>query len=154
MKSLLRTAPYVLFLMVVMLAGCRHAHLPAAADVDYAMRWWNTLTAPQMEAALYGTGASDAQAAAARMMYDALDGVTKAKVNAAAADIYGHGGYDSVGAWWDSLDCRQMRVAVGDGNTADPSSPFCVMYAELSEPELTRVRLVGTALLNLSDPAS
>ena len=101
-----------------------------------------------------GASTEPGSAAAAKMMYDALDGVTKVKVNEAAADIYGHGGYDSVGAWWDSLDCRQMRVAVGDGNTADPASPFCVMYAELNEPELTRVRLVGTALLNLNDPAS
>ena len=154
MKSLFRMVPLMLFAMVVMLVGCRHAHLPAAADVVYAERWWNVLTPEQMVAALYGTEANDAQAAAAKMMYDDLDGVTKAKVNAAAADIYGHGGYDSVGAWWDSLDCRQMRVAVGDGNTADPSSPFCVMYAELNEPELTRVRLVGTALLNLNDPAN
>lgn len=62
------------------------------------MRWWNTLNAPQMVAALFGTEAINAQAAAAQKMCDALDGVTKVKVNDAAADIYGHGAYDSVGA--------------------------------------------------------
>ena len=147
MKRLFRVLPFMLFLAVVMLAGCRHAHLPAAADVVYAERWWNVLTPEQMVAALYGTEATAAQAAAAKKMYDALDGVTKVKVNEAAAEIYGHGGYDSVGAWWDSLNCMYMRVAVGDGNTDDPSSPFCAMYADLNEPELTRVRVVGRALL-------
>ena len=157
MKSLFRIVPLMLFAMVVMLVGCRHAHLPAAADVDYAMRWWNTLNAPQMVAALYGTDATDAQAAAAKMMYDDLDGVTKAKVNAAAATIYGHGGYDNVVDWWESLNCTYMRVAAGDGNTHDPTSPYCAHFPGhegeagkiLSQEAQAHVTVVGTALLNL-----
>ncbi len=159
MKSLLRIVPGMLFLMVMLLAGCRHGHLPSAAvDVDYAMRWWNTLTAPQMVAALYGTGATDAQEAAAQKMYDALDGITKTKVNAAAAEIYGQGGYTSVGEWWESLDCRKMRIAAGDGNTADPMSPYCAHYPGsgheriLSAEAVYHVNKVGMALLGRSDP--
>ena len=157
MKSLFRMVPLMLFATVVMLVGCRHAHLPAAADVDYAMRWWNKLNAQQMVAALYGTEANDAQAAAAQMMYDSLDGVTKAKVNEAAAEIYGHGGYDNVVAWWESLDCRLMRVAAGDGNTANPESPYCAHFPGyegeagkiLSQEAQDHVTMVGMALLNL-----
>ena len=154
MKRLFRVVPFTLFALVVVLVGCRHAHLPAAADVDYAMGWWNTLTEPQMVAALYGTDATDAQAAAAQKMYEALDGVTKAKVNAAAAEIYGHGGYDNVVAWWESLTCTLMRVAAGDGNTHDPMSPYCGHFPGEGEPVLSvdaqaHVYKVGTGLLGL-----
>ena len=162
LKRVLRVLPFMLFLTVVVLAGCRHAHLPAARDVDYAMRWWNTLNAEQMVAALYGTEATSAQAAAAKMMYDDLDGVTKAKVNEAAAEIYTHGGHSSVIEWWESLDCRLMRIAAGDGNTADPSSAYCAHFPdyvpeggkELSEAAQAHVRMVGTALLGLGYPSS
>ena len=157
MKSLLRVALGLPVLAVVMLVGCRHAHLPTAADVGYAMRWWNTLNAEQMVAALYGTEATAAQAAAAKMMYDDLDGVTKTKVNAAAATIYGHGGYDNVVDWWESLNCTYMRVAAGDGNTHDPTSPYCAHFPGyegeagkiLSQDAQAHVTVVGTALLNL-----
>ena len=157
MKSLFRMVPLMLFAMVVMLVGCRHAHLPAAADVVYAERWWNVLTPEQMVAALYGSEATDAQAAAAKMMYDDLDGVTKAKVNAAAAAIYGHGGYDNVVDWWESLNCTYMRVAAGDGNTHDPTSPYCAHFpghegeaGKILSPEAqAHVTVVGTALLGL-----
>ena len=159
MKSVIRIVPSILFLLVVMLAGCRHGHIPgAAADVDYAMRWWNTLNAEEMVAALYGTEATAAQTTAAQKMYDALDGITKTKVNAAAAEIYGQGGYTSVGEWWETLDCRKMRIAAGDGNTADPTSPYCAHYpgsghAQILSPEATyHVNMVGMALLGRSDP--
>ena len=157
MKSLLRVSVGMLFLAVVVLAGCRHAHLPTAADVPYAMGWWNALDAYQMVAALYGDTASATQAAAAKKMYEDLDGVTKTKVNKAAAEIYGHGAHNSVVDWWESLDCRQMRVAAGDGNTADPTSPYCAHFPEyegeagktLSQEAQAHVTVVGNALLGL-----
>ena len=127
-------------------------------DVDYAMRWWNVLTAEQMVAALYGDQATDSQAAAAKKMYAQLDDATKAKVNSAAAEIYGDGGFTSVGQWWETLDCRKMRIAAGDGNTPDPASPYCAHYPGseaariLSADAKEHVDKVGVALLGRSDP--
>jgi len=57
-----------------------------------------------------------------------LDGETKGLVGGATAEIYGEGGFNRVGTWWESLDCRLMRVAAGDGVMADPMSPFCAHY--------------------------
>ena len=127
-------------------------------DVEYAMRWWNVLTAEQMVAALYGETATPEQAAAAKKMYAQLDDATKAKVNAAAAEIYGAGGFTSVGEWWESLDCRKMRIAAGDGNTHDPTSPYCAHYPGSGAPKIlsadakAHVDKVGMALLGRSDP--
>jgi len=129
----------------------------ATPDVEYAMRWWNVLSAEQMVAALYGDQATPAQANAAKMMYAQLDDATKAKVNSAAAEIYGDGGYSSVGEWWETLDCRLMRIAAGDGNTADPASPYCAHYPGsgaakiLSDEAKAHVDKVGLALLGRSD---
>ena len=138
----------------VMVAGASST----LADSDAAMRWWNKLSPGQMEAALHGDKATDAQAKAAKKMYADLDGGTKKLVDAAAASIYGKGGFDSVGAWWESLDCRLMRVAAGDGVTADPASPFCAHCpgsgkARIMDEASTRwVDVVGQALLGRSDP--
>ena len=127
-------------------------------DVEYAMRWWNVLTPEQMVAALYGDQATPAQADAARKMYAQLDDATKAKVNSAAAEIYGVGGFTSVGEWWETLDCRLMRIAAGDGNTADPTSPFCAHYPGSGATKIldaaakAHVDKVGMALLGRSDP--
>ena len=132
---------------------------PAATpDVMYAERWWNTLTPEEMVASLYGTTATSEQATAAKKLYDALDPETKRKVNAAADAINGAYEYQSVGAWWETLDCRLMRIAAGDGNEADSSSRFCAHYpgsgAEkiLGEEALGQVNQVGMALLGRSDP--
>ena len=127
-------------------------------DYDYAMRWWNALNAEQMVAALYGDEATADQAAAAKKMYADLDPITKGKVNRAAMAIGGGMSHDSVGAWWETLDCRLMRVAAGDGNTADPESPYCAHYPGsgaakiLSDPALAHVNKVGMALLGRDDP--
>ena len=43
--------------------------------------WWNSLNAEQMVAALYGTMATPAEAAAAKMMYADLDDVTRMRVD-------------------------------------------------------------------------
>ena len=132
------------------------------ADVAYAMRWWNVLNADQMVAALYGSTATAEQAANAKMMYADLEPETKRKVNAAAHEIYGDGGHSSVGAWWETLDCRLMRVAAGDGNTADSMSPYCRHYPGsdfppekiLSPDALAHVNKVGMALLGRDDPGT
>ena len=135
------------------------AAVPAAmADSDAYMRWWNTLSPEQMVAALHGDKATEAQAKAAKKPYDKLDAGTKKLVDAAAESIYGDGNFDSVGQWWETLDCRLMRVAAGDGITADPSSPFCAHYpgsgkAKIMDEAATKwVDVVGQALLGRSDP--
>ena len=98
------------------------------------------------------------RAKAAKKPYAKLGGDTKKLVDATAKTIYGEGGFDSVGAWWESLDCRLMRVAAGDGITADPSSPFCAHYpgsgkAKIMEEAATKwVNVVGQALLGRNDP--
>ena len=133
---------------------------PSVPDSEAAMRWWNVLNADQMVAALYGAEATDAQREAAARMYADLDDETKTKVNDAAAEIYGDGEHDSVGAWWETLDCRLMRVAAGDGNVADPMSPFCAHYpgsgAEtiLDDDSKAWVDVVGMALLGRDDPGA
>ena len=79
-------------------------------------------------------------------------------VNEAAAEIYGAGGFASVDAWWESLDWRLMRLAAGDGNTADPMSPYCAHYPGsgmatiLMSMEKEFVDAVGMALLGRSSP--
>ena len=140
--------------VAVLLAG-----VPTAlADSDAAMRWWNKLSPEQMVAALYGDKATDAQAAAAKKMYADLDSATKKAVDDTVASIYTEGKFDSVGAWWESLDCRLMRVAAGDGITTDPASPFCAHYpgsgkAKIMDDASTKwVDVVGQALLGRSDP--
>ena len=130
---------------------------PTVADSETAMRWWNVLNADQMVAALYGAEAIGAQREAAAKMYADLDDATKTKVNDTAAEIYGEGGHDSVGAWWETLDCRLMRVAAGDGNAADPMSAFCAHYPGSGAPKLLDddskawVDVVGMALLGRDD---
>jgi len=156
-------------LAVLTLAGCGGDGDGDRADMDMtgdgdapvestpAMRWWNALTAEQMVAELYGDAATDEQAAAAQKMYADLDDDTRALVDAAAAEIYGMGDFDSLGDWWESLDCRLMRIAAGDGNTADPMSPYCTHYpgsgAEkiLSRAATAHVNEIGRALLDYAD---
>jgi len=157
MKSSTISAPIRLAaILALSLAGA-----PAAlADMDMKMveRWWNTLSPEQMVAALHGDGATDSQAMAAKKMYMDLDGETRDLVDAATAEIYGEGGFNSVGTWWESLDCRLMRVAAGDGVMADPMSPFCAHYPGSGEEKIMDqasidwVDTVGQALLGRSDP--
>ncbi len=130
----------------------------ALADADLAKRWWNVLSPEQMVAALHGDKATEAQARAAKKMYGDLDADTRKLVDAAAGSIYGKGGHDSVGAWWETLDCRLMPVAAGDGIAADPASPFCAHYPGsgaakiMGKASIDWVNAVGQALLGRKDP--
>ena len=120
-----------------------------------AMRWWNALNTGQRVAALYGDQATAEQTAAAQEMYADLDNDTKALVNATADEIYG---FDSVGAWWESLDCRLRRISAGDGITADPMSQYCSHYPGsgaakiLSDDARAHVDYIGMAVLDRDTP--
>ena len=128
------------------------------ADVAMARRWWNSLNGPQMVAALYGDSATDAQAMGAKNMYWNVSHATRQRINEIAAELYGHGGFASVGAWWETLDCRQMRIAAGDGNMAHSSSPYCAHYPGsgiaklLADTAKAHVDMVGMAFLRRNDP--
>ena len=140
MKHLYRTGLLISTVVLLALIGCETAVItpdpdpdpdpppPVVLDLAYGKRWWTVLNGEQREAALYGTAATAEQARAAQKEYGALDSETKKKVNAAAREIYGEGGHESVGAWWETLDCRQKRIAVGEGNTDDPTSRYCAHY--------------------------
>ena len=132
MKQLHRAGFPFLMVLLLALVGCGEGPVTAPddppPDVAYGKRWWSALNGDQRVAALYGETATDEQASAARKEYGSLDSETKRKVNAAAREIYGDGDHESVGAWWQTLDCRQRRIATGDGNTADPTSPYCADY--------------------------
>ena len=124
-----------------------------------AIRWWNALNGEQMVAALHGDSATMAQEMAAKNMYADLDDYTRMLVNGAVDEIYKAGRYPSVGAWWEMLDCRLMRIAAGDGNTADSSSPFCAHYPGsglkvLSDSAKEHVDMIGTALLARTRPGA
>ena len=141
---------------VLILGGCAEGFVPT--DVSYAKNWWNALNGPQMVAALYGDTATPAQSRSAMKMYDDLDAETKAKVNVAAAKINGHRDFPTVGAWWESLNCTEMRIAAGDGNSHDPTSPYCAHYPGsghakiLSNEAVDHVNKVGVALLGEGTP--
>ncbi|MCY4482662.1 MAG: hypothetical protein OXC12_07290 [Spirochaetaceae bacterium] len=133
MKQLYRTGFLISTVALLALIGCEEATMskpeaPRPSDLAHAMRWWNALHGEQRVAALYGTEVTNAQAGAAKREYGALDTETKSKVNAAAREIWGAGGHGSVGEWWQTLDCRRRRIAVGDGNTDDPASRYCADY--------------------------
>ncbi len=141
---------------VLVLSGCYSA--VSAPDVSYAMRWWNALDGDQRVAALYGDTATGGQAVAARRIYADLDETTKARVDLAATEINGHGSFRTVGQWWESLNCREMRIAAGDGNAHDATSPYCAHYPGsghmkiLGDDALEHVNMIGTAMLGEGTP--
>ena len=57
-----------------------------------------------MVAALHGDMATEEQAAAAKKMHADLDFATTYLVDLAATKINGHLSFDSVGAWWESVE--------------------------------------------------
>ena len=131
--------------------------IPVVPMVDYAGRWWDVLDGDQREAALFGSDAVPAEAAVARRMYAQLDGRRRLLVNAVAAELYGTGRFESVGEWWQSLDCRLRLTAVGEGDMADSANAYCAHYPGsgqsriLGAGEKAFVDRVGLALLGLAD---
>ncbi len=127
-------------------------------DIPLVMQWWDAFSPDQQVAALHGDTATPQQSTAARNMYADLAPETKRSVNDAAVVARGPGQFDSVGAWWESLDCRPKRIATGNGNTDDPSSLYCAHYPgsrkspTLGDMERQHVNAVGMALLLRSDP--
>ena len=127
-------------------------------DIPPFMGWWNALEPAQRVAALHGDSASPEQRTAAEPMYGDLDPETKRLVHTTASGIYGTTRSSSVGAWWERLNCRRKRVAVGEGNTEDTNSPYCAHYPGsgrtplLGDAEKARVDEVGQALLERMDP--
>ena len=127
-------------------------------DIAPAMRWWDALDPTQRVLALHGSTATQEETTSARNIYADLEPETKRQVNDTARGIYGAGNFDSVGAWWQSLDCRLRRVATGDDNTDDASSPYCAHYPgsdqspTLDDMHREHVNTVGMALLGRSDP--
>ena len=131
--------------------------IPVVPMVDYAGRWWDVLDGDQREAALFGSDGAPAEAAVARRMYAQLDGRRRLLVNAVAAELYGDGMFESVGEWWQSLDCRLRLVATGEGDMADSANAYCAHYPGsvqsriLGAGEKAFVDRVGLALLGLDD---
>ena len=133
---------------------------PGVYPPDFApvMQWWDAFSPDQRVAALHGDAATPQQSTAARNVYADLDPETKRSVNDTAMEVRGPGQFDSVGAWWESLDCRRRRVTAGDGNNDDPSSLYCAHYPgsgkspTLGDMERQHVNAVGMALLPRSDP--
>ena len=123
-------------------------------DNEAAMRWWDVLNPQERLAALHGDDQpTPEQTAAAGNPYAGLDAATKGLVNDAADEINGNVNFASVGAWWQSLDCRKKRIAVGDGNAEDTTSPYCAHYPGsgrtplLDAAEMARVDMIGLSLL-------
>jgi hypothetical protein len=108
--------------------------------------WWNTLDCPEMIAAMTGDkgGAPPHRFCA---MYADLGAMERSEVDMVAMEL--HDMYASVEAWWNALDCRLMRIAVGDGNTVDMTSPYCAMYADLGAMEKDKVDTSGYALAGM-----
>ena len=154
-KTLMLVAAAAGIMLVAAVSG--HAEQMVTSP-EYAVRWWNTLTPDEMVAALHGDMATEEQAAAAKKMHADLDFATTYLVDLAATKINGHLSFDSVGAWWESLNCQLMRIAAGDGNTADSMSSYCAHYPGsghekiLSDKALEHVNKVGMALLGRMDP--
>ena len=88
------------------------------------------------------TARHPSSATAAEPMYGGLDPETKRLVHTTASGSYlrRHPASSSVGAWWERLNCRLKRVAVGEGNTEDTNSPYCAHY-----PGSGRTPLLGDA---------
>ena len=138
-----RTGLLIALVFLLALVGCDRNNSDGTPDDARAMRWWDSLNAEQM--------------VAAQEMYADLDDDPKALVNITADELYGMGDHDSVGEWWETLDCRLMRVVAGDGNVADPMSPYCAHYPGsgaakiMSHAAMAHVNEVGRALLIYAD---
>ena len=79
----------LLFALVCLLAlaGCDGNYSDSTPDDARAMRWWNSLNAEQIVAALHGEEATAEQTTAPQKMYVDLGDDTKTLVNAATDEI-------------------------------------------------------------------
>ena len=102
------------------------------AIVEYNVKyWWNNLTPAMKNTVVAGGG-----------MYDSLNDTAKAAVHRAYGLQAGKYPVGMVDTWWDNLNCTQMNDAVSpmagepavgsDDPTANPRSPYCYMYDDLS----------------------
>lgn len=62
-------------------------------------------------------------------------------------------GFQSVELWWNYLDCKEKRIAVGYGNTAGiEGEGFCKMYGGIADrADKARVDKVGVAILGRAE---
>ncbi len=135
--------------------------------------WWEQLSADERERMLIGgfpvTGIRDGTLAEAimssygRHIMEGLEIPFKCRAGALAGELVNAEGEDelrdaglrvldltSVDTWWDSMDCRLRRVAVGDGVTDDPTNPWCQgTFAELGQAEKDRVEAIFEALTSI-----
>ena len=96
-----RTGLLIALVCLLALVGCDCNDSDGTPGDARAMRWWDSVNAEQMVAALHREEATAKQMTAAQKMCADLDDDTKTLVNAAMDEIYGDGGFDRVGAWWE-----------------------------------------------------
>ena len=125
--------------------------------VQNAARWWAVLEHEARLRAIYGKVQETERnrlLAWVSHEYAMLEDELRTRVTYRAAALVGGGGYESLSTWWRTLDCRLRRVAVGDGNMSDSSSPWCAEWSTLDAGERAEAVRVGRALLgdsNLSE---
>ncbi len=109
-----------------------------------ASAWWAELSADERRRMLSGghfvrrTSPTQTISQAITSSYEGLNFAFKARVGALAGELANAEGENeltdaglqpldltSPDKWWDSMDCRLRRVAVGDGTTDDPTSRWC-----------------------------
>ncbi|MXX07032.1 MAG: hypothetical protein F4Z71_09750, partial [Gammaproteobacteria bacterium] len=118
--------------------------------VRSATRWWNALDAEARLRALYGNlSAADRNRLLpwVQFGFDLLEDEMRSRVLFEAIDLLGGNHYRSVADWWQSLNCRLRRVAVGDGKVSDSSSPWCADWPQLDAEQRDEAARVGRALL-------
>ena len=141
-------------------AGRWEPVVAALECMETAAAWWAALGGAARVRALYGEAlAPEAQAereAGVAAHYTGLAPEVRALAAGAAVGLRGAGGHASLAAWWDGLDCRRRRVAVGAGSVADAASPWCRAWSALGDTHRAEALRIGRALLgaNLPEGAS
>ena len=119
-------------------------------DNDRVKDWWPELGNSGRVRALYGEGLSSQayqeRVAAVSVSYSDLAVDVRRLADAAAREVTGHGDYWTLPDWWNSLDCRKRRIAVGAGNVADAASPWCRSWDALEWENQQVAGKIGRAL--------
>ena len=86
----------------------------------------------------------------AKLSYGQIDNPSRAVLGAAVGEFreVAHG---SVEAWWDGLDCRLRRMAVGEGREADATSSWCSDWSSLDQTEQSYVQCIYKAVFTDED---